>query len=246
MMSPSLVLLSDQMALERATDIVANNVANSSTTGFKREGIQFNTLLSNLMSGKSTAFVIDKSTYRDTSPGTIVNTGNPLDLALQDKGYFEVQGANGQTEYTRDGAFRTDNQGQIVTSSGMPVLSDGGAPITLPDDARDISISGDGFLTAQVGTGSARAQLGKIGVVTFDSEEQMKPQGNGLFTTAQNPTAATGNIVMQGAVEQSNVKPITEMTNLIRIQRSYEQACNLVGQENTRLTDAINKLSQVT
>jgi flagellar basal-body rod protein FlgF len=246
-MSTSLVLLSDQMALQRSVDIVANNVANSSTAGFKREGIAFNTLLSNMNArggNQPIHFVVDKSTYRDASPGPLTSTGNPLDLAIQGSGYFQVQTPQGGTQYTRDGAFHTDNQGQIVTSTGNPVLSDAGQPITLPDEATNVSISGDGFITAQVGTGSTRAQLGKIGVVSFPDEQQVTPAGNGLFTTSQASTPVTGNAIVQGAVEQSNVKPISEMTDLIRIQRAYEQATNMVSNENTRLSAAIDKLSQ--
>jgi flagellar basal-body rod protein FlgF len=248
MMSINLVLLSDQMALQRTVDIVANNVANSSTTGFKREGIEFGTLMSKLngANGENTSFVIDKSTYRDTSAGAISSTGNPLDLAIQGPGYFQVQTASGATQYTRNGAFHTDNQGQLVTSTGQPVLSDGGQPILLPDGASDVTISGDGFITAQVGTGSTRAQLGKIGVVSFDNEQQVVPSGGGLFTTTQTGTPVTGNAIVQGAIEQSNVKPISEMTDLIRIQRAYEQATNMITNENARLDQAIDKLSQTT
>ncbi len=250
MSSTGLVLLSSQMTLMRSVDIVANNIANASTTGFKREGIQFDTYIQHAMSGGNSAsngntnFVYDRGTYRDTSAGSVTSTGNPLDLAIQGKGYFQVQNAQGVTQFTRDGAFHLDNQGQIVSSSGMPVLSDGGQAIILPDDARDITISGDGFITAQVGTGSARAQLGKLGVVTFDNDEAVVPAGGSLLTTTQTPTPSTGNSIMQGAIENSNVNSITEMTDLIRIQRSYEQATNLVGQENSRLSDAIDKLSQ--
>src|ERR1700729_1353676 len=90
MQSTNLVLLSNQMALLRSVDIIANNVANSSTTGFKREGISFNTMMNGLSSGQPTDFVVEKSTYRDASPGVISSTGNPLDLAIQGPGYFEV------------------------------------------------------------------------------------------------------------------------------------------------------------
>jgi flagellar basal-body rod protein FlgF len=244
-MSTSLVLLSDQMALQRSVDIIANNVANASTTGFKREGIEFNTLLSNLGKGKPTAFVMDRSTYRDATAGTIASTGNPLDLAVQGAGYFQVQTSKG-TQYTRDGAFRLDSQGQIVTMTGQPVLSDAGQPITLPEESTDITISGDGFITAQVGTGSTRAQLGKIGVVKFDNDQKMTSIGGNMLTTGQTPTPVTGNAIVQGAIEESNVKPISEMTDLIRIQRAYEQATNMISNENTRISNALDKLSQAT
>lgn len=244
MSATSLVLLSDQMALQRSVDVVANNIANSSTTGFKREGIQFETYMTKPTTTKSTSYVYDRATYRDTTAGTISSTGNALDLAIQGTGYFQIQTPKG-TQYTRDGAFRTDSEGQITTSSGLPVLSDGGQPITLPSDASDVTISGDGFITAQTGTGTSRSQLGKIGVVKFDNDEAVTSTSGGLLTTTQTPTAVTGNAIVQGAIEDSNVKPVLEMTDLIRIQRAYEQATNMVGQEDTRLSNAIDKLSQV-
>ena len=246
MYSTDLVLLSDQMALQRTVDVIANNIANSSTTGFKREGVQFETYLGKTGSREKTSYVHDRATYRDMTAGTISTTGNPLDLAVQGKGYFQIQTPTG-VQYTRSGAFRTDNQGQIVNSSGMPVLSEGGQPIAMPEDARDITIGGDGFITAQVGTATARAQLGKIGVVTFDHPEALTPTTGSLFSAAQQqPNPALGNnILVQGAIEESNVKPVLEMTDLIRVQRAYEQATNLIGSDNNRLADAIDKLSAV-
>lgn len=245
MFTTSLVLLSDQIALQRSVDVVANNIANSSTTGFKRQGIQFETYNSRPSPWQNTSFVYDRATYRDATPGTTVATGNPLDLAIQGNGYFQIQTPQG-TRYTRDGAFRTDGEGQIVTSNGLPVLSDGGQPLTLPEDARDITISGDGTVTAQTGTATSRAQLGKIGVVKFDNDEALSPTNGSLLTTTQTPTPVVGNPIVQGAVENSNVSPVAEITNLIRIQRAYEQASNLAGQENARLSTAIDKLSQTT
>ncbi len=245
MFTTSLVLLSDQVALQRSVDIVANNIANSSTTGFKRQGIQFETYVSRPSPRQSTSFVYDRATYRDTTPGTTVATGNPLDLAIQGDGYFQVQTPQG-IRYTRDGAFRTDGEGQVVTSTGLPVLSDGGQPLTLPEDARNITISGDGTVTAQTGTATSRAQLGKLGVVKFDNDMALSPINGSLLATNQIPVPVTGNAIVQGSIESSNVNPVAEITNLIRIQRAYEQATNLAAQENGRLTTAIDKLSQTT
>ena len=246
MIPSNLVLLSSQMALQRSVDVVANNIANSSTTGFKREGIQFSSFVSKGGTSQSTSFVQDKATFRDTAPGTITTTGNDLDLAIQGAGYFQVQAPDGSTKYTRNGAFHADSQGQIVTSTGLPVLSDAGQPIALPEGSTDLTISGDGFITAQVGTGSSRAQLGKIGVVKFDNEQLVISQGKSLLTTTQTPIPVTGNAIVQGATETSNVQPVTEITDLIRIQRAYEQATNLIGDQNTKLSAAIDKLSQTT
>ncbi|MDE1900162.1 MAG: flagellar basal-body rod protein FlgF [Alphaproteobacteria bacterium] len=248
MMSPGLVLLSDQMALERSLDVVANNIANSNTTGFKREAMQFDTVLSNLGGGASStapiSFVYDRATYRDMKPGAISNTGNPLDLAIQGDGYFQVQTPQGK-QYTRDGAFQIDNQGQIVTASGLPILSDSGQPIIIPDQSTDLTISGDGTVSVQNGTVTSRTILGKVGVVEFANNQALSPTGAGLYTTTQAPTpAAANNVIVEGALEQSNVQPVVEITDLIKIQRAYEQATNMISNENTRLDNAIDKLSQ--
>lgn len=245
MQSPGLVLLSDQQALSRVMDIVANNVANSSTTGFKREGIEFDTLLEQPAPGQTLNFVVDRATYRDASTGPLETTSNPLDLAIQGSGYFEVQTPSG-TRYTRGGSFLIDNQGQIVNHLGQPVLSDGGAPLVIPDTATDINVSSDGFITAKDGNNINLSEIGKIAVVKFDNEQRIEAQGNGLYKTNQTPSPATGSQIVQGAVEQSNVKPVTEMTEMIKIMRLYEQATNLISQENTRLNDALTKLSKTT
>ncbi len=231
------------MALQRAVDVIANNVANSSTTGFKREGIQFETYLARTTPTQSTSYVYDRATFRDSTPGTISSTGNPLDLAIQGDGYFEVMTPHG-VQYTRNGAFRTDNQGQLVTSSGQLVLSDGGQGITFPEDAFDITVSGDGYITVQSGTSSSRTELGKLALVKFENDAAMMPTNGSLLTTAQTPVPVVGNAIVQGAKEDSNVKPVLEITDLIQIQRAYERASNLIREENRRLSDAISKLSQ--
>lgn len=245
----SIVLLSDQIALRRKLDIIANNIANSTTTGFKREGVEFNTLVANGSTSRAgsqpISFVYDRATYRDVTPGTTRMTGNALDLAIQGQGYFQIQTPQG-TQFTRNGSFQTDNQGQIVNSQGMPLLSDGGQPIVLPADARDLTVSGDGFITAQVGTGSTRSQLGKVGLVKFDNDQAVKPVGNSLLSTTQTPQPVTGNILVQGALEDSNVSPVLEITDMIQVQRAYEMAANMINMDNARLNTAIDKLSSAT
>jgi len=247
MESPSLVLLSGQQALERAMDIVANNVANASTTGFKREGIEFGNYLDNAgdTTGSSLNFVVDRATYRDASNGPIQPTGNPLDLAIQGAGYFPIQTPGG-IQYTRAGAFQLNSQGEIVTQSGYPLLGEGNQPITLPETAFEVNVSGDGFITARVDKGVSLLDVGKLSVVKFADEQQLKPAGAGLYSTDQVGTPADSSKIVQGAIEESNVQPVAEITNMIRIMRSYEQTVNLVGQENSRITDALTKLSKTT
>lgn len=245
MLTPSLVLTSDQSALERSLDIIANNIANSSTTGFKREGVEFDTYLNPEPGGSGINFVVDRATYRDAATGPIQTTGNPLDIAIQGSGYFQVQMPDGTTRYTRSGSFKLNSQGQITTQQGYPILSDGNAPITLPDTTMDVTITGDGTISTRVDNGVDLAVLGKIGIATFADEQQMVPQGGGLYATAQTALPTTdSSIMVQGSLEQSNVSPIAEMTQLIRIQRAYEQAANLINQENTRLNTALSVLSK--
>jgi len=244
MYTTGLVLLSDQLALRRAVDVVANNIANSGTTGFKREGVQFETYVMRTTPAQSTNYVYDRATYRDSTPGTISHTGNPLDLAIQGAGYFEVMTPQG-IQYTRNGAFRTDRAGQLVTSSGQVVLTDGGQGITFPEDAYDITVSKDGYITCQSGTTSSRTEMGKLAFVKFDNDAAMKPTEGSLLSTTQTPIpAASSGAILQGAREDSNVKPVLEITDLIQIQRAYERASNLIGDENRRLREAIDKLSQ--
>ena len=134
MQNSNLILLSGQVALGRTMDVVANNVANAGTTGFKREGIEFNTYLNRPTAGKEGLnFVIDRATFRDAASGPIEKTSNPLDLALQGPGYFEVKQADGSTGYTRDGSFSLDTQGQLITQSGQQVLGEGGHGHCYPD-----------------------------------------------------------------------------------------------------------------
>lgn len=245
MESPSLVLLSNQQALQRAMDIVANNIANSSTTGFKREGVEFDTLVMHPSPGQELSFIVDRATYRDASNGPIVSTGNPLDLAIQGQGYFPVQTPAG-TRYTRAGALRLDTSGQIVTMDGNPVLGEGDRPISVPDTTTEITIGADGFVSAKIDNGKALAQVGKLSVVKFDNEQALQPAGGGLYSTTQAAKPAEDSSVVQFAIEQSNVQPITEMTEMIRIQRAYEQTANIISRENQRLSDAISRLSKTT
>ncbi len=244
MQTSNLVLLSNQEALERAMDVVANNIANSSTAGFKREGIQFNTLINQPAPGESIDFVIDKATYHDVSSGPTIATGNPLDVAIRGAGYFPVQTPAG-TRYTRGGSFQLNDQGEIVTAAGQLVLGDGDQPITLPDTTTNITISPDGVVSAQVDNSPDTSQVGKLKLVTFDNEQDLQPEGSGLYSTSQPALPATNPQIMEATLEQSNVQPVTEITHMIEILRSYEQTQNLINAENTRMSDGLTKLSRV-
>ena len=246
MQTANLVLLSTQYALQKAMDVVANNIANASTTGFKREDIAFSTYVSRPESGQKLSFVLPRATFRDSSSGPITPTHNPLDLAIQGQGYFQVQGADGKPRFTRNGSFQLDSQGRVVTHDGLPVLSSSGQPITVPDSATIINISGDGFITAKTGNGTSLSELGKIGVVKFDNDQKLQSEGAGLYASPDPSRPALNSSIVQASLEESNVQPVVEMSQMIKIMRSYEQASGLISKEDNRRTEALMKLSKTT
>jgi len=243
MQAAGLVLTSYQDSLARVMDIVANNVANINTTGFKRQEVAFETYMMHPTPQDKWSFSVENGTYRDTSSGPSVDTGNPLDVALQGQGYFAVETPEG-VRYTRAGAFMMNADGEIVTPAGYKLLGDGDQAITLPADASDITISADGVVTAKSGTASVQA--GKLRAVKFANEQELQIVGNGLYQTSQPAETDTEAHFVQGAIEQSNVQSVTEITRMIDVSRSYQQVLHLLDLENQRETNAINRLGKAT
>ena len=245
MLIANLLLTSYQDSLMRAMDVTANNVANIGTTGFKRQEIQFDSLISRPTANDQDIFATERGTIRDASQGPMLTTGNPLDIAIQGAGYFSIQTKDG-VRYSRGGAFQVNNQGQVVTATGDALLGDGDQPITVPSDATDLHISPDGVVTLRSGSSTTLTQAGKLKTVDFAQEQDLQPQGNGLYNTTQAATPDTTSRLMQGVVEQSNVEPIHEMTKMIEYQRNYQMAMHMLDLDDKRLNDAINRLSKAT
>jgi len=247
MQGAGLVLTSYQDSLRRAMDIVANNVANTSTTGYKRENVAFDTYLSQPTPHDSFAFAVDNGTYRDAAQGPSVTTGNPLDLAIQGEGYFAVQ-TKGGLRYTRAGSFQLNPSGELVTAAGNQVMGDGNQPLTFPDDATDILIAGDGTISAVDTTGS-KIDIGRVKPARFADEQSLLPIGDNLYvaTTQPEPDSDTApqSTVVQGSIEQSNVQAVEEMTRMIDVARSYQMVARLIEKENQRQSDAIQRLGKV-
>jgi flagellar basal-body rod protein FlgF len=234
--SPSSVALSGQLARDRQMDVLANNIANLSTTAFKGEQVLFAELLSNA-SGAPVRYVQDAGTVRDWSQGPLTRTGNSLDVALQGSGFLEVQTTQG-IRYTRDGRMKLDSQGQLVTLDGNPVLGDSQSPIALPQGTTSITIGEDGSLTTPTGT------AGKLTVVTFDKLQAVAAESNGLYTTEEAPNSAPDTKVVQGMLEESNVQPILEMTRLMATSRAVGMAKSFQDNESDRHKTAIDRLAK--
>ncbi|WP_419902499.1 flagellar basal-body rod protein FlgF [Kiloniella sp.] len=240
MENPSYIALSRQMALGRQMSIIANNVANMNTNAYKNEGMMFVEHLSKTKTGERLSFTQDLRMVRNLAEGQLHTTNNPLDTAITGDGYFVVDN-DGATKYTRNGAFKLNTEGELITSEGFLVMSDGDAPISFPADATDISITRDGTITSSAGT------AGKLKLVTFENEQLLVKEAGGVFSAAEDQEAldeAPGEII-QGAIEGSNVQGIIEITRMIDSTRGYEATAKFIKQEHERQMKAIQSLANV-
>jgi flagellar basal-body rod protein FlgF len=241
MENPIYISLSRMTALRRQMDVVANNVANVNTTGYKQQQMLFTEYLKKPALGERLSMVQDRGTVRDTSVGALTPTTNPLDVAISGKGYFVVDTVNGP-HYSRAGRFQLDAQRQIVDESGLPVMDQNNRAITLPQAATSIRIDPDGSVITNV---NPSQPVGKLKVVTFTKEQAMMPVGGGLYTTSETPQAAPAETkLQQGALEESNVKPVLEMTNMIEILRQYQSMQKVVDAEQERQRTMIQRLGR--
>jgi len=242
-----LVSLSQQLAAYRAMDVIANNIANVSTPGFKREVAKFEEYITHMRPAEdqkgpqAVSFVKDAGIVRDSSQGNIEQTGAPYDVALAGKGFFAVQTPGGM-RYTRDGHFTLDANGNLVTSQGYQVQGDGGAITITPNDG-EISISPDGTVSSVVnGVGN---QLAKLKVVDFADPRAMTKRGANLYSTGQTPVVPATVTLRQGALEASNVQPVIEISHMIEVMRAYEATATLSKSQEDMMRQAIDKLGQM-
>lgn len=239
------VALSRQSSLRRQMDVVANNLANMSTHGYRGGKMMFVEHLVKSKGGETLltpelAYTRDIATMTDTKPGAVETTGNPLDLAIQGEGYFVVQTPEGE-RYTRNGRLQLDNTGQLVNQLGQAVLADGGAPLIFAPEDTEIVISQDGTVSTNNG------ELGKLRVVRFENDQLLdRTSGAQFITTEQNPAIDVETpTVLQGAVEGSNVEPIVEMANMIEVHRAYDSVKSFINREDERQRQMIRDLAAV-
>lgn len=234
-----LSVISQQVGARRQMDVIANNIANAGTIGFKSERVVFTEYLQDIGNGQTISFVKDAAVVRDFSDGSIMVTGNPLDVAIRGEGFFQVETLDG-IRYTRNGRMRLDGDGTLVTSNGYAVLSKDELPIlTIPGDTQ-IVISADGTVSSESG------ELGTLAVVAFDNTYELRKLGNGLYESDILPSPATDATIVQGAIENSNVEPILEMTRMIALLRNFQGSQTMADQEDDLRRRAINVLGSVT
>jgi flagellar basal-body rod protein FlgF len=253
MQNALLVGLSRQVALSREMDVIANNLANMNTTGFKADGAVFEEYISPTASAdnfpaadRRISFVHDRATWMDLSQGPLERTGNALDVAVSGKGYLVVQTPRGE-RYTRNGAMQINNNGQLVTAEGFQVMGESG-PITFQPKDRSITISQDGTISVREGSNAqTESQRGQLRVVSFDQPGRLQKDGTGVFTAPAGVTPQADKLsrVMQGSIEKSNVRSVIEMTRMIEVTRSYTHIANILSQQGDLRRTAIEKLSEV-
>ncbi|UCH09880.1 MAG: flagellar basal-body rod protein FlgG [Fidelibacterota bacterium] len=248
------------MAAQQLTlDVIANNLANVNTTGFKRSSVEFQDILyETIVSGagegglgqeKPTEIQVGHgnravSTFRTFAQGTITDTNNPLDLAIDGDGFFQVMRPDGTYAYTRDGAFRINADGYIVTSTGLRL----GSEISLPPDTESINIGQDGILSVILAGESEPEEIGQLELVKFVNPGGLNAVGGNLYeeTVASGPPTIgfAGDegfgSVLQGFLEKSNVDVVQEMINMIVAQRAYEINSKAVKSADEMLAVANN------
>ena len=235
-------------AQERNIEVIANNVANINTTGFKRSRAEFTDLIyqnerlqgvasrgrdATVPEGAQIGLGVRTAAIRSVNiQGSLTSTGNALDLSINGRGWFQVTTPNGDTVYTRDGAFNLNAQGQLVTGDGLLVTPN----IVVPTNATAVNVSQSGLVTANVAGTTTPTTLGQLTLANFVNDAGLLALGGNLFQQ----TAASGQpnvgvpgetafgTVQQGYLEASNVDPVSEITNLISAQRAYEMNSKVI------------------
>lgn len=241
MENTSYIALSRQSALWRQMEVIANNMANANTPGFKAEQMLFTDYLAKpkrTIGTEPVAFVQDIGVMRDTRTGQLTKTDNPLDISLNGEGYFVIDTPDGP-RYSRGGHFRLDDTGMLVNSNGLAVLQTGDQPIVFAPNETEISVARDGTISTENGV------IGQIRVVRFDNEQELRKAGDGLFATTAQPQDIARPDVVQGMIEESNVQAVAEITNMITVMRHYQGVQKMLEAEHERQRKAIDMLAQV-
>ncbi|MFO1105074.1 MAG: flagellar hook-basal body complex protein [Amaricoccus sp.] len=230
------VALTRQSGLLKEMQVVANNIANISTTGFRREGVMFAEEVEPLQAeGNSVAMTDARARFTDGLQGALQQTDGPLDMAVEGEGYFTVQTPQGE-RLTRAGAFLRGPSGEIVNADGDQLLDEGGGAILIPPEATHIALAADGTLSAD------GQPVAKIGLVKVEDQTKLFREGGTLYRNDGNSEPMENGRVLQGFLEQSNVNPVAEIARMVEVQRAYEYGQKLMDQEDERIRQVVRVL----
>ena len=248
-------------AQQTRLSVISNNLANVNTTGFKRDQAVFQDLIyqnikqvggqtsedtkapSGMSIGTGVRVVATEKLH---TQGNLVQTGNPLDMAIEGRGFFQILKPDGSLAYTRDGSFQIDADGQVVTAKGYQLQP----AITIPSNAQSITIGDDGVVSVLVGTNASPTQVGNIQTADFINPTGLQPVGDNLYletASSGSPSAGTPGLnglgtISSGAVETSNVNVVEELVNMIETQRAYEMNSKVISTTDQMLQFVSNNL----
>jgi flagellar basal-body rod protein FlgF len=249
MENASLVGLSRQVTLRRELDVIANNLANITTTGFKTERVLFEEYVMPVArdetfqrTDQKVSYVQDRATSHDMASGALRTTGNPLDLAIDGDAFFTVE-VNGTERYQRNGAFQINRDGELVTHEGFKVVGDSG-PIRFEPTDTNITVAMDGTISTV--NGNTTSTRGKLKLSRFSDSKSLAKDGVSTWrSNAPAEAQLTTTRVLQGAVEQSNVQPVTQLTRMIDVTRAYTSLASLMKSGDELRQEAIKTLAEV-
>lgn len=236
--NPVYTTLTRQSGLQREMQVLAHNVANLSTAGYRREGVIFTEYMRNLNGTEeplSMAAANARHTYQ--TQGTLAQTGGMLDLAIEGDGFFVVETPQGE-RLTRSGHFVTNAQGEMVNADGFRLLDVAGVPVFIPPDARGITIGRDGTVS------SDDQPLARIGLMRPEEPSMLRRAQGTMLEAEGELIPADDTILHQGFLEESNVNPITEMARMIEIQRAYEMGQKFLEREDERVRSVVQTLGK--
>ncbi len=235
------IALSRLSAQQRAMDVTAGNIANANTTGYKAERVLFSDWLARQKNtaaprgGDTIAYTQDRATYRNQQEGGLTHTGNPLDLAISGDGMFTVQTSHGP-RLTRAGRFDLTSDGTIADAAGEALLDTNGRPLQLSPADTQITVAGDGTISTQNG------QIGRIGVVQADDPMRLQSEGGQLARADSATSPVQAPKLVQGALEESNVQPVLELTRMTSDLREFQFMSQFVQGESDRHQNAIDRI----
>ncbi len=231
--------LSKQVVLRENMSIIANNVANINTSGYRAQNMVFSEYVSDPRHmEEDMSLVLDYGQYQMLDPGPVKVTGNPLDVAIVGNGFLGIQTPAG-VQYTRSGNLTQDANGVIKNAMGLPVASQGGGEIRIPEDAANVYIDRKGVVSTEDG------EIGQLLLAEFDNPQELNPAGNGLYVTNAEPQPPEDTSVVQGSLEGSNVLAVVEMTRMIDVHREYQSVQNMMKNEHDRMKEAAQRLAKV-
>ncbi len=234
--SAGYIALTRQSGLMREMGVVANNIANISTSGFRREGVVFEEYVKRVGNGPSLSMATGDARNVDLSPGALQQTGGAFDFAIQGDGFFLVETAQGN-RLTRAGSFTPSPTGELVSNDGYRLLDEGGAPIAVPPDAGKIAVAEDGTLSAN------GAPIAKIGLWQPTDPLSLKHESGTLFSSS-GEVPKPGGMMLEGWLEESNVNPIFEIARMIEVQRAYELGQTFLDREDQRMRGVVQTLGR--